>query len=515
MKGMKQFLAAFFLVVAAMQAAAKADGAGLCLRDDATGEWLIGIFDSCAVYENRLWRCEQTSRLGYQLTDGHRRVSVSLRRGKVVVDGRSYRCSELSGPFVPEYPMPDDTPYRAVRSLRPDTATLICLTRSRREFYFYCEVATDSIQKTLMREPLPNADGSVVLRFPTSGVTCFRLLADSIGAHGHWSNAMVYCNPGDTALLYVDDIDGRAFCMGSLSRLNNELMAVGAASLHAWSAPWHEAPLDSALPAFERSYARSLRLVDSVCAARPSLSARARRCMAAYCRYDHAFESIYTMWSALNDDEAGPLRREFIATGKMPAICRETILKFAADYEARQVPPSCALTNFRQIYKFAKFVLDAGLTPAEVCPAQQPLVVRFDSTETAGLQLFEQIVSPYRGKMVYLDFWGAWCGPCRAELKYVKAMREKLRGKDIVYIFLANDTDGESFSELTRRYALEAPGSVSLNLPAGSQAALERFVGVPHFPFSLLLDRRGRPVKGEIPRPSQADELLRLVEDAE
>ena len=47
------------------------------------------------------------------------------------------------------------------------------------------------------------------------------------------------------------------------------------------------------------------------------------------------------------------------------------------------------------------------------------------------------------------------------------------------------------------------------------QAALERFVGVPHFPFSLLLDRRGRPVKGEIPRPSQADELLRLVERVE
>ena len=37
---------------------------------------------------------------------------------------------------------------------------------------------------------------------------------------------------------------------------------------------------------------------------------------------------------------------------------------------------------------------------------------------TDGEQLFRKIIEPYKGKVVYLDVWGTWCGPCKDCLLY-------------------------------------------------------------------------------------------------
>ena len=60
--------------------------------------------------------------------------------------------------------------------------------------------------------------------------------------------------------------------------------------------------------------------------------------------------------------------------------------------------------------------------------------------EVANEKLFESIISKFRGKVLLVDFWATWCGPCRAANKEMKPMKETLKDKDIVYVYITGET---------------------------------------------------------------------------
>lgn len=52
-----------------------------------------------------------------------------------------------------------------------------------------------------------------------------------------------------------------------------------------------------------------------------------------------------------------------------------------------------------------------------------------------------EVVSKFKGKVIYLDVWGTWCPPCRDELKFGPQLKQYFEGKDVVYIYLDMDDD--------------------------------------------------------------------------
>ncbi len=60
--------------------------------------------------------------------------------------------------------------------------------------------------------------------------------------------------------------------------------------------------------------------------------------------------------------------------------------------------------------------------------------------KVANEKLFESIISKFRGKVLLVDFWATWCGPCRAANKEMKPMKETLKDKDIVYVYITGET---------------------------------------------------------------------------
>ena len=94
----------------------------------------------------------------------------------------------------------------------------------------------------------------------------------------------------------------------------------------------------------------------------------------------------------------------------------------------------------------------------------------------------------FRGKVVLLNIWASWCGPCRDEFPLLAQLTRDLAGDDFAVIAASDDLDAGS----ARRFVAEQEPPFAI---AWARGALERPLGYRGLPFTALIDREGRIVK--------------------
>jgi thiol-disulfide isomerase/thioredoxin len=63
-----------------------------------------------------------------------------------------------------------------------------------------------------------------------------------------------------------------------------------------------------------------------------------------------------------------------------------------------------------------------------------------DLPKTEADLVFDGIMKKYKGKVVFVDFWATWCGPCRSGIEEIKPLKEEMANENVVFVYITNQT---------------------------------------------------------------------------
>ena len=119
----------------------------------------------------------------------------------------------------------------------------------------------------------------------------------------------------------------------------------------------------------------------------------------------------------------------------------------------------------------------------------------------------EVALDDFLGKVVYLDFWASWCGPCLQQIPHAKELKKRMADQeDLVFLYVSVDNDEEAWRNMVANREIEG---VHVNIPGFSHEVPQSYNlrGVPTF---YVIGRDGNIFDNRPPRPSQEniDEVL-------
>ena len=107
-----------------------------------------------------------------------------------------------------------------------------------------------------------------------------------------------------------------------------------------------------------------------------------------------------------------------------------------------------------------------------------------------------------RGKVVYLDFWATWCGPCLAEMPASRALRQQFAGRDVVFLYVSLDSKASDWQRYLTNNQMIMANAVQLHDPGAFDGLAARAFRVQAIPSYWLIGRDGRLIANPAPRPS-------------
>ena len=93
----------------------------------------------------------------------------------------------------------------------------------------------------------------------------------------------------------------------------------------------------------------------------------------------------------------------------------------------------------------------------------------------------------YKGKVVYIDFWASWCGPCRESFPWMKKMQQQYGKDGLVIIAINVDQDKKLADKFLSEFKPE------FNVLFDKDGKLAEDFKVSSMPSSYVLDREGKP----------------------
>ncbi len=122
----------------------------------------------------------------------------------------------------------------------------------------------------------------------------------------------------------------------------------------------------------------------------------------------------------------------------------------------------------------------------------------------------EVALSSFKGKVVLLNFWATWCGPCKAEIPGFVELQEKYRDKLTIVGYSVDDT-----AELAKKYAAEYKMNYPILLGEGREDVQDAYGPIWGIPASFLISKDGKVCRkhmGIAPKAVFEKEIVALLD---
>ena len=118
-------------------------------------------------------------------------------------------------------------------------------------------------------------------------------------------------------------------------------------------------------------------------------------------------------------------------------------------------------------------------------------------------QFIAELFAPYRnsGKILYVDIWQVWCGPCRQEMPYSVELHEKLQGRPVEFVYLCTSSDKGDFDREIVKLGIADTGK-NIWLNEDESRILRHYFGVSGTPHYWIIGENGDFVSESAIRPS-------------
>jgi thiol-disulfide isomerase/thioredoxin len=132
-----------------------------------------------------------------------------------------------------------------------------------------------------------------------------------------------------------------------------------------------------------------------------------------------------------------------------------------------------------------KFLL-AALFAGIVISAQAALKIGDDFPDLVAFKLDGKLPGSLKGKIVVVDFWASWCGPCKDSFPVMDELQKKYGDKGLVIIAVNEDEDASDMQDFLKA------NTAIFTVVRDTKQKLVALTGIQTMPSSFVLDGTGK-----------------------
>lgn len=138
--------------------------------------------------------------------------------------------------------------------------------------------------------------------------------------------------------------------------------------------------------------------------------------------------------------------------------------------------------------------------------------VKYQSNEQGKIvgDLSDHFAQKYKGKVVYMDIWATWCGPCRSEFPHMIDLHEQYKDEPVVFVSLCLASDRSDWKEAIKSQNIPGERYYFSKTQTNKLRNQLDFTGYPTY---MLIDRNGNLVDKQAPRPSSGEKIKSKLDE--